>query len=44
VPHSFLSEVLPGTHVRWDRRDWIVIEIQEGDKPSVICRPTDERS
>jgi hypothetical protein len=44
VPHSFLSEVRPGTQVRWDGRDWIVIEIQEGEKPSVICRPLNERS
>ena len=38
-PHSFFSQVRPGTYVRMDDRDWIIIEIEEGDRPSVICRP-----
>ena len=42
VPHSFLSEVRPGTFVRKNDRDWIVIEVQEGEPPSVICRPAAE--
>jgi hypothetical protein len=41
-PHSFLGEVRPGTFVRMDDRDWIVVEIQEGETPSVICRPAAE--
>ena len=43
VPHEFLSEVRPGTFVRKDNRDWIVIEIQDlGETPAVICRPAAE--
>jgi hypothetical protein len=42
VPHAFLGEVRPGTYVRMNDRDWIVIEIQEGVKPIVICRPVAE--
>jgi hypothetical protein len=42
VPYSFLYEVRPGTFVRHDDRDWIVIEIQESETPSVICRPAAE--
>jgi hypothetical protein len=41
-PHSFLGEVRPGTFVRMDDRDWIVIEVQEDEPPSVICRPAAE--
>jgi hypothetical protein len=40
--HSFLSEVRPGTFVRMDDRDWIVIDVQEDEPPSVICRPAAE--
>jgi hypothetical protein len=33
------SRVRPGTFVRMESRDWIVIEIQQSDaKPAVICR------
>jgi hypothetical protein len=43
VPHSFISEVTPGTFVRMENRDWIVIEIQQSDStPAVICRPASE--
>jgi hypothetical protein len=42
VPHSFSSEVKPGTFVRHGDRDWIVIEVQEGELPSVVCRPAIE--
>jgi hypothetical protein len=42
VPHSFISEVRPGTFVRHGDRDWIVIEVQEGELPSVVCRPAIE--
>ena len=38
VPHSVLHEVRPGTFVRHDDRDWIVVEVQEDEPPSVICR------
>jgi len=41
-PHSFMSEVRPGTFVRHGDRDWIVIEVQEGEPPWVICRPAAE--
>ena len=40
--YSFLGEVKPGTFVRHRDRDWIVIEVQEGEPPSVICRPAAE--
>jgi hypothetical protein len=42
VPHSFLDEVGPGTFVRLHDRDWIVVEVQDGETPSVICRPAAE--
>jgi hypothetical protein len=42
VPHTFLAEIRPGTFVRLEGRDWIVTEIQEGDKPLVVCRPPSE--
>jgi len=41
-PHSFIGEVRPGSFIRMDDRDWIVIEIQEGETPLVICRPAAE--
>jgi hypothetical protein len=41
-PHTFIGEVRPGTFVYMNDRDWIVIEIQEGETPSVICRPVAE--
>jgi hypothetical protein len=37
-PHTFIAEVRPGTFLHGNDRDWIVIEIQEGETPSVICR------
>ena len=42
VPHSFMSEVIPGTFVRHGDRDWIVIEVQGDEPPSVVCRPAFE--
>lgn len=42
VPHSFLDEVGPGTFVRLHDRDWIVVEVQDGETPSVTCRPAAE--
>jgi hypothetical protein len=42
VPYSFLDEVGPGTFVRLHDRDWIVVEVQDGETPSVICRPAAE--
>jgi hypothetical protein len=42
IPHSFLDEVGPGTFVRLHDRDWIVVEVQDGETPSVICRPAAE--
>ena len=42
VPHSFMREVGPGTFVRHGDRDWIVIDVQEGEKPVVFCRPPSE--
>jgi hypothetical protein len=41
-PHMLAGEVGPGTFVRMEGRDWIVIETQEGELPSVICRPANE--
>ena len=41
-PHSFLDEVGPGTFLRLHDRDWIVVEVQDGETPSVICRPAAE--
>ena len=41
-PHMFAGELRPGTFVRMDGRDWIVIEIQDGEPPSIICRPVNE--
>jgi hypothetical protein len=43
LPHTFLAEIKPGTFLRLEGRDWIVTEIQDGDKPRVICRPPSER-
>jgi hypothetical protein len=42
---SFVEAVTVGTYVHLDRRDWIVIEVQEraGGAPEVICRPVEER-
>jgi hypothetical protein len=42
MPHTFLAEVGPGTHLRLEGRDWIVVEVEEGDKPLVVCRPPNE--
>jgi hypothetical protein len=44
LEHSFLSEIQPGTFVRLDDRDWIVMEIVErpGKTPEVVCRPANE--
>lgn len=42
LPHTFAAEVGPGTFLRLEGRDWIVTEIQEGDKPLVVCRPPSE--
>jgi hypothetical protein len=41
-PHLFFGEIRPGTFLCLEERDWIVIEIQEGETPSVICRPVAE--
>jgi hypothetical protein len=42
IPHSFLREITPGTYVRIENRDWIVVEVQEGEKPVIVCRPPSE--
>ena len=39
MPHTFLAAIRPGTFLRLEGRDWIVMEIEEGEKPLVICRP-----
>ena len=44
LPHTFLAEISPGTFLRLEGRDWIVTEIQDGDKPRVICGPPGESS
>lgn len=43
--HSFVHEVRPGTIVRVDERDWVVVESRGGANgaPQVICRPVYER-
>lgn len=41
MPHTFLAEVGPGTHLRLEGRDWIVVEVEEGDKPLVVWRPNE---
>jgi hypothetical protein len=41
-PHTFIADVEPGTFVHMDDRDWIVVEVQDGETPSVICRPAAE--
>jgi hypothetical protein len=44
-PHSFPDEVRPGTIVRIDEGDWVVIETRGGSNgvPEVVCRPVYER-
>jgi hypothetical protein len=43
--HSFVDEVRPGTMVRIDDDDWVIIEVRSGPNgaPEVICRPVYER-
>jgi hypothetical protein len=40
--HTFLAQVRPGTHLCFEGRDWIVLEVEEGEKQVVICRPANE--
>jgi hypothetical protein len=40
--HTFLAQVRPGTHLCLEGRGWIVLEVEEGEKQQVICRPTNE--
>lgn len=42
LPHTFLAEVHPGDFLRLEGRDWIIVEVQEGEKPVVFCRPPSE--
>ena len=44
-PRSFMEEPSPGTHIRIEDRDWIVVVVREGDgeRPEVVCRPANER-
>jgi hypothetical protein len=42
--HSFVDEVPPGTIVRIDEQDWVVVETRgSSGAPEVICRPVYER-
>ena len=41
--HSFADEVRPGTLVRFEGRDWVVIEVRGSASPEVLCRPVYER-
>jgi hypothetical protein len=40
-----MEELSPGTHIRIEDRDWIVVVVREGDgeRPEVVCRPANER-
>jgi hypothetical protein len=39
-PHTFVSDIRAGTFVRFEDRDWIVVEIRESrPPPEVICSP-----
>jgi hypothetical protein len=41
-PHTFHSDIRPGTALYLEAKDWVVIEIKErptGLLPQVICRP-----
>jgi hypothetical protein len=42
-PYSFMGEVRPGTIMRVDQHDWVVIEVRGGAVPQVVCRPVYER-
>jgi hypothetical protein len=42
-PHSFIDEVRPGTIVRIEDHDWVVIEVRGDKTPQVVCRPVYER-
>jgi hypothetical protein len=44
-PHSFPDEVRPGTIVRIDEQDWVVIETRgrSSGMPEVVCRSVYER-
>jgi hypothetical protein len=45
LPHTFLAEIQPGTYIRIQGSDWIVMEVheREGDRPETICRPPSKR-
>jgi hypothetical protein len=41
--HTVRVEIAPGTRIRKEAKDWIVVEISnQGRKPEVICRPANE--
>jgi hypothetical protein len=44
LPHTFLAELRPGTHVHLDGIDWIVMEVEErpGSIPHVVCARVSE--
>jgi hypothetical protein len=45
-PHTFHSDIQPGTALYLEAKDWIVIGMEErptGLLPQVICRPASER-
>jgi hypothetical protein len=44
--HSFADEIRPGTIVRVDGQDWVVIELRGGPNgvPEVVCRPVYDRA
>jgi hypothetical protein len=38
----FLAEIRVGTFLRLDGRDWIVVEVHDGEPPVVVCRSPNE--
>jgi hypothetical protein len=44
--HSFADEIRPGTIVRVDGQDWVVIELRGGPNGvlKVVCRPVYDRA
>jgi hypothetical protein len=42
-PHSFMDEIRPGTIVRIEDQDWVVIEVRNKQAPQIVCRLVYER-
>jgi hypothetical protein len=45
-PHLFLDEIQPGTFLRLEGQDWIVMDVRgkPDGPPEIVCRPASERS